>query len=188
MKKFTSREIHSLSFPQRMEYMKQGRMYSVVGVTALSMLMGACTEATPSADKPGAQATKTMAAALEAGHSVVSRDEGGKPNFLAGELGTLPEVVPGAATLQEAELAPAVAGVAPLFQLKSENLFLKRAYVDPQGDAHYRYGVRHNGLLVLGAELRLHARAGKVFAANTNIRAARSGFSNLLMRSAASRC
>ncbi len=150
--------------------MKPSNMYAVVGVSALSMLLGACTEAAPTADKPGTQGARTMKSALEAGHSVVSRDASGKPDFVLGDLGSLPPVALGAATLQEAELAPAVSGVAPLFQLKSENLFLKRAYVDPQGDAHYRYGVRHNGLLVLGAEVRLHARDGKVFAANTNVR------------------
>ena len=63
-----------------------------------------------------------------------------------------------------------IATVAPLLKLDPADLSFTKAYKDPQGDAHYRYGVRRNGIAVYGGELRLHARDGEVFAANTNAR------------------
>jgi vibriolysin len=138
----------------------------VIGVAALSMMMSACTEGNaPAGDKP--QGIRTLASAL--GNTVVDADEAGVARFIAGELGSLPETASPEAALS-ADLSPALASIAPQFRINPEDLVLKRAYTDAQGDIHYRYAVRHNGRAVFGGELLLHARAGKIFAANTNVR------------------
>ncbi|XXF77314.1 M4 family metallopeptidase [Myxococcaceae bacterium GXIMD 01537] len=150
--------------------MVQQRIRAVMGFTAMAMMMSACTEAgAPAQDKPAASST----AALEQGaqQNVVARDESNKPTFITGDLGAIPEPVGNSLALaREADFAPALSRVAPTFNLDTGNLFLKRAYVDREGDSHVRFGVRREGRLVLGAELRLHSRGGKVFAANTNVR------------------
>ncbi|QRK13939.1 M4 family metallopeptidase [Archangium violaceum] len=129
-------------------------------------MMGACTESNaPAGNKP--EATRTLASAL--GTNVVDADEAGVARFITGELGNVPELAsPGAALTTD--LGPTLASIAPQFRLDPANLVLKRAYTDAQGDTHLRYGVRHNGRAIYGGELRLHARGGKIFAANTNIR------------------
>jgi vibriolysin len=128
--------------------------------------MSACTEGNaPAGDKP--QGIRTLASAL--GNTVVDADEAGVARFIAGELGSLPETASPEAALS-ADLSPALASIAPQFRINPEDLVLKRAYTDAQGDIHYRYAVRHNGRAVFGGELLLHARAGKIFAANTNVR------------------
>jgi vibriolysin len=135
-------------------------------VAALSMMMSACTEgSTPAGDKP--QGIRTLASAL--GNTVVDADEAGVARFIAGDLGSLPEATSAEAALS-ADLSPVLASIAPQFRLDAANLTLKRAYTDAQGDLHYRYAVRHNGRAILGGELLLHARGGKIFAANTNVR------------------
>ncbi|WP_414641256.1 M4 family metallopeptidase [Archangium sp.] len=130
------------------------------------MMMSACTEgSTPAGDKP--QGIRTLASAL--GNTVVDADEAGVARFIAGDLGSLPEATSAEAALS-ADLSPVLASIAPQFRLDAANLTLKRAYTDAQGDLHYRYAVRHNGRAILGGELLLHARGGKIFAANTNVR------------------
>ncbi len=144
----------------------ENRIRGVIGVAALSMMMSACTEGNaPAGDKP--QGIRTLASAL--GNTVVDADEAGVARFVTGELGSLPETTSPEAALS-ADLSPALASIAPQFRLDPANLVLKRAYTDAQGDLHYRYGVKYNGRAIFGAELRLHARGGKIFAANTNVR------------------
>ncbi|HEX8434934.1 MAG TPA: M4 family metallopeptidase [Archangium sp.] len=144
----------------------ENRIRGVIGVAALSMMMSACTEgSTPAGDKP--QGIRTLASAL--GNTVVDADEAGVARFIAGDLGSLPEATSAEAALS-ADLSPVLASIAPQFRLDAANLTLKRAYTDAQGDLHYRYAVRHNGRAILGGELLLHARGGKIFAANTNVR------------------
>jgi vibriolysin len=135
------------------------------------MLMGACTEeSTPASGKPAG--VRTLASAL--GSTVVDMDGAGAALFITGELGSLPEA-PSAEAALTADLSPAIASIAPQLRLAPANLVLKRAYTDAQGDLHYRYDVRHNGRAILGGELRLHARDGKIFAANTNVRSDLTG-------------
>jgi vibriolysin len=144
----------------------ENRIRGVVGVAALSLMMGACTEGNaPAGDKP--QSTRTLASAL--GNTIVDADEAGVARFVTGELGTLPEF-PSAEAALTADLGPVLASIAPQFRIDPANLVLKRAYTDEQGDLHYRYGALYNGRPILGGELRLHARGGKIFAANTNVR------------------
>jgi vibriolysin len=131
------------------------------------MMMGACNENTaPAGDKPAG--VRTLASAL-GNNNIVDAEKDGTARFITGELGTLPASLSAEAALT-ADLGPALASIAPQFKLDPSNLILKRAYADAQGDLHYRYGVLHNGRAIIGGELRLHARAGKIFAANTNVR------------------
>ncbi len=144
----------------------ENRIRGVIGIAALSMMMGACNENTaPAGDKPAG--VRTLASAL--GNNIVDAEKDGTARFITGELATLPESLSAEAALT-ADLGPALAAIAPQFKLEPSNLILKRAYADAQGDLHYRYGVLHNGRAILGGELRLHARDGKIFAANANVR------------------
>ncbi|WP_308809567.1 M4 family metallopeptidase [Archangium lansingense] len=142
------------------------RIRGVMGVAALSLMMGACTEGnTTDNNKP--EAVRTLASAL--GNTVVDADSTGTARFITGDLGNLPELSSPEAALT-ADLSPVLASIAPQFKLDTNNLTLKRAYTDAQGDTHYRYAVSHNGRAIYGGELRLHARGGKIIAANTNVR------------------
>lgn len=137
------------------------RIRGVVSVTALSLLMSACTEGS-GLEGSKAEGVKTLASAL--GNNVVDKDEAGVARFIVGNLGNAP------ASSLAADLAPALATIAPQFRINQGDLRLKRSYKDAQGDEHYRYQVSHNGRAIYGGELRLHARAGKIIAANTNVR------------------
>ncbi|WP_163992112.1 M4 family metallopeptidase [Pyxidicoccus caerfyrddinensis] len=148
----------------------QNRVRGALGVAALSFLVGACNEAAPAA---GAKAPESGSRSqrLENGVNVIETDASGAPSFIGGDLGTLPVIdTVGAESLQAPQLASVIATVAPLLKLDPADLSFTKAYKDPQGDVHYRYDVTRQGLPVYGGELRLHARDGKVFAANTNVR------------------
>ncbi|NVJ24224.1 MULTISPECIES: M4 family metallopeptidase [Myxococcus] len=147
--------------------LKRGR--GVVGATLLCLTMGACTEASPPKDSKEAVNAKTSEA-LTGAHQVLAADKDSVPTFVNGPFGAAPTTEAALRGLQPATLAPVLARVAPLFKVKPEQLFLKKAYVGFDGDAHFRYGVRINGVEVMGAELRLHARDGQVFAANGDAR------------------
>ncbi|GHG66289.1 M4 family metallopeptidase [Comamonas sp. JC664] len=149
--------------------MVQKKVRGALGIAALSVVVG-CNESTPApeADKP----TDAEKAAVQgSGAKVVQKDKQDAPQFLTNLAIPLPEIPAGGPkALNDAALAPVVDAVAPMFRLDPTSLVFKKAYTDKQGDSHYRYSVRHNGIPVLGGELRLHARKGKVFAANTNVR------------------
>ncbi len=149
--------------------MVQKRMRGALGVAALSVVVG-CNESTPApeAEKP-TEAAKT--AALENGAKVIQTDRQQVAQYVTNLAIPLPEIpAAGPQALNASALAPVIDALAPTFRLDPNNLVFKKAYTDKQGDSHYRYAVRHNGTPVLGGELRLHARGGKVFAANTNVR------------------
>ncbi|WP_338052873.1 M4 family metallopeptidase [Pyxidicoccus trucidator] len=134
----------------------------------LSLLAGACTEATPPNSSKDAVVEKS-AAALD-GLQVVGVDEAAVPTFVTGPIGLVPTEAGAVHSLQASQLLPVLERVAPLFRLNPDDLYLKKSYVGFDGDAHFRYGVRRQGVEVLGGELRLHARNGAVFAVNTNMR------------------
>jgi vibriolysin len=134
----------------------------VIAVVALSWITGACTETPPKEEGSAA----VQRAALSEPHQVVGTDADAVPTFVTGAFG----VVPAGESFQAEALRPVLAQVAPLFRLDPASLYLKKAYTGFDGDQHFRYGVRHHGIDVLGAELRLHARDGQVFAVNTNAR------------------
>ncbi|TQF10052.1 M4 family metallopeptidase, partial [Myxococcus llanfairpwllgwyngyllgogerychwyrndrobwllllantysiliogogogochensis] len=147
--------------------LKRGR--GVIGATLLCLTLGACTEATT--PKEGKDAvSKKSSEALTGAHQVIAVDQDRVPTFVNGPFGAAPTSADALRGLQPATLAPVLARVAPLFKVKPEQLFLKKAYVGFDGEAHFRYGVRVNGVEVMGAELRLHARDGQVFAANGDAR------------------
>ena len=98
--------------------------------------------------------------------SVVDIDVTGMPSFVTGDLGPL-EV---AGEPHEADLRAALAAIAPAFRASPEELVLRRAYVDNIGDQHFRLSQTKNGLPVIGGELVLHARNGKIYAANGRAR------------------
>ncbi|RKG62674.1 peptidase [Corallococcus sp. AB011P] len=149
--------------------MYEKRVRGALGAAALSLMVGACTDGAPAANTEDANIQKASAN-LSAGQKVIAADSDAVPTFLTGSFGSVPapSAIQGIAAQQQ--LAPVLAGVAPLFRLNANDLFLKRAYVGFDGDTHYRYGVTQNGILVQDAELRLHARNGSVFAVNTNAR------------------
>ncbi|WP_338867594.1 M4 family metallopeptidase [Myxococcus stipitatus] len=101
---------------------------------------------------------------------MVATDRDSVPTFINGALGPAPTGREALQTFRPESLAPTLAKVAPLFRVSPEQLFLKKAYVGFDGDTHFRFGVRINDVEVMGAELRLHARDGQVFAANGDAR------------------
>ncbi|ATB50237.1 M4 family metallopeptidase [Corallococcus macrosporus] len=149
--------------------MVQKRVRGALGIAALSVVVG-CNESTPApeAEKPTDAA---KAATLENGARVILTDGQKVAQFVTGLSIDLPAIpAAGPKALNEAALAPVVSSLAPMFRLEPANLVFKKAHTDRQGDSHYRYAVKHNNLQVLGGELIVHARNGKVFAANTNVR------------------
>ena len=149
--------------------MYEKRVRGALGAAALSLMVGACTDGAPAANKEEANLQKASAN-LSAGQNVIAADTDAVPTFVTGSFGSVPapSAIQGIAAQQQ--LAPVLAGVAPMFRLDPSDLFLKKAYVGFDGDTHFRYGVTHNGILVRDAEVRLHARNGTVFAVNTNAR------------------
>ncbi|WP_326491679.1 M4 family metallopeptidase [Myxococcus stipitatus] len=111
-----------------------------------------------------------VSAAVFGGPEVLARDADQAATFVRGALGSVPRDAAAVRGIQADALAPVLAQVAPLFRVSPEQLFLKRAYVGPDGDAHFRFGVKVHDIVVKGAELRLHARDGQVFAANGDAR------------------
>ncbi|MFP2929810.1 M4 family metallopeptidase [Pyxidicoccus sp. 3LG] len=149
--------------------MSEKRLRGAVGLSMLSLLVGACTESTPREQKAPDAVVQQAPRALAEGLQVVSWDDD-VPTFITGPLGLVPTEAAAVKAVHAEQLLPALSQVAPLFRLAPEQLFLKKAYVGFDGDAHFRYGVRLNGIDVLGGELRLHARDGALIAANTNAR------------------
>ncbi|RKH58287.1 peptidase [Corallococcus interemptor] len=149
--------------------MYEKRVRGALGAAALSLMVGACTDGAPASNTEDANVQKASAN-LTAGQKVIAADSDAVPTFVTGSFGSVPapSAIQGIAAQQQ--LAPVLASVAPLFRLNPSDLFLKKAYVGFDGDTHYRYGVTKNGILVQGAEVRLHARNGSVFAVNTNAR------------------
>ncbi|NOK34498.1 peptidase [Corallococcus exercitus] len=149
--------------------MYEKRVFGALGAAALSLMVGACTDGAPAANTEDANVQKASAN-LSAGQKVIAADSDAVPTFVTGSFGSVPapSAIQGIAAQQQ--LAPVLAGVAPLFRLDPNDLFLKKAYVGFDGDTHFRYGVTKNGILVQDAEVRLHARNGTVFAVNSNAR------------------
>ncbi|WP_323381847.1 M4 family metallopeptidase [Myxococcus dinghuensis] len=140
-----------------------------LGVAVLCLAMGACTDANTPKEAPAPAAGKASAP-LAGGYEIVARDADQAATYVKGALGSVPREAAAVKASQADALAPVLAQVAPLFRVSPEQLFLKRAYVGSDGDSHFRFGVKVNDLVVMGAELRLHARDGQVFAANGDAR------------------
>ncbi|WP_426736106.1 M4 family metallopeptidase [Myxococcus faecalis] len=146
------------------------RVRGVLGVAALSFLVG-CNESTPAPEaKPQDTATKSAAALQLTGKKVVATDSSGVAKFITGDLGPAPQAAAGFAALGQADLAPVAALIAPQLNLDPADLVLKKTFTDRQGDGHVVYGVKVNNIPVLYGQLRLTTRGGKVIAASTNTR------------------
>ncbi|WP_426754570.1 M4 family metallopeptidase [Myxococcus sp. Y35] len=149
--------------------MVQKRVRGALGIAALSVVVG-CNESTP-APEAEKSSDVTKSAVLENGAKVVQKDRQQAAQFLTNLSIPLPEIsAAGPKALNASALAPVIDTLAPMFRLDPKNLVFEQGYLDKRGDSHYRYAVRHNNIAVLGGELRVHARNGKVFAANTNVR------------------
>lgn len=143
--------------------------WSVVGVLGVALLVAACTTTTEEETEEVVTSrddiTTAMAALPEA--KIVAVDDDGVPTFLAGDLGSTPQ---GLRSTTGADLAPVLANVTPVFRTSPDKLSFRQSATDTMGDLHYRFGGLRKGKDVIGAELLVHVRAGKVYAANGNVR------------------
>jgi Zn-dependent metalloprotease len=119
-------------------------------------------------DHTGPNIDEDVAIALSALPRVeVTAAENGVPTFIRGDLG----FVSTQRQITEADLAPAMDMLAPVFRLESGNLRLLRATEDGLGLKHARYAQTKNGLEVIGGELLVHVdHDGSVYAVNGNAR------------------
>ncbi|NTX36571.1 M4 family metallopeptidase [Myxococcus sp. CA033] len=142
----------------------------VLGVVVLGVSLGACADTRTPEDRPDGVAESRAPLPRSEEIQVIAVDADSIPTFVNGAFGQVPSNPDAVRGIEAEALSPVIARVAPLFRVKPEQLFLKKAYVGFDGDAHFRFGVRVNGVEVMGAELRLHARDGQVFAANGDVR------------------
>jgi vibriolysin len=97
---------------------------------------------------------------------VVDSDGTGTPDYVAGNLGDLAV----AEILEDTDFDAALAAIAPVFRASAEDLVLRRATTDVQGDHHFRFAQTKDGRRVIGGEIVLHVRGGMIFAANGSAR------------------
>lgn len=101
---------------------------------------------------------------------VVDVDEAGVPSFVTGNLGRLiltADIDPAAL---EAAVSDSMATISPVLRIRPENLALRAIQTDREGDQHLRFAQFRNGLEVLGGELLVHVREGRIFAFNGGVR------------------
>ncbi len=97
---------------------------------------------------------------------VVAVDAEGVATFVTGDLGSAPR----APSLGQTAMSGVLSGIAQHFRMSEANLVLRSEQHDALGDTHYRFGQKKNGRDVIGAELIVHARDGRVYAANGTVR------------------
>jgi vibriolysin len=144
--------------------------FAVVGVLGLGLLAAACTAAPEESSEDVVTSRDDVSAALAQlpDAKIVAVDDDGVPTFLSGNLG---QTAPGLLRSNTgADLAPVLATVTPVFRTTPDKLSFRSSALDPQGDQHYRFGATRKGKAVIGAELLVHVRNGKVYAANGNVR------------------
>jgi vibriolysin len=91
----------------------------------------------------------------------------GVPYFIQGELGQVPPVSTQRSGEDSEAVRAALRNIAPVFELKSQDLVFWRATVDAGGHRHLRFQQTLHGLRVVGGELRLHVDSeGLIYAAN----------------------
>ncbi|WP_224365273.1 M4 family metallopeptidase [Hyalangium versicolor] len=106
------------------------------------------------------------------GVSVLSTQRDGTPDFIKGHLGTASASARGLAAADvKATVKAALASIAPVYRLHTEDLVFQRMTVDEQGHQHLRFSQLKNGFPVIGGELLLHVDPdGVVYAANGSAR------------------
>lgn len=149
------------------------RTFRGFSVASIILSMAACQGVDDGQEKSGQkQPTTDIQAALAAlpRAEVVDVDEAGIPSFITGELGSLD--IRGNVTSPEMQvsLRNAVATLSPVMRLHPDDLTLRNAHVDNEGDTHLRFAQFRNGLEVLGGELIVHVRNGRIFAFNGGAR------------------
>ncbi|WP_244982186.1 M4 family metallopeptidase [Corallococcus exercitus] len=148
------------------------RLLKTIGAAWLGVALTACgtqgstgeeTQA-PEQEKSGEDIQSSLNAL--AGAQVVGVHADGIPDNITGELGRM------ARTLNTLDASrQALAGVAPAFRLNPDDMVLRKASTDEQGNQHLRFKQTKNGLEVIGGELVVHVRPdGTVFRANGSAR------------------
>jgi vibriolysin len=144
------------------------------GFTTASIIlsMAACQGVDDGQDRPGVKPGLDIQAALSAlpRAEVVDVDAAGVPSFITGELGALDLRGDLASPEMAVSLRSAVSTLSPVMRLKADDLTLRNTHVDNEGDTHLRFAQFRNGLEVLGGELLVHVRAGRIFAFNGGAR------------------
>lgn len=149
------------------------RLLKTIGAAWLGVALTACgtqgstgdeTQA-PQQEKSGEDIQSALNA-LGGGAQVLGVHADGIPDSIRGELGRVERTL---TTLQSSRQA--VAGVAPAFRLNADDMVLRKANTDEQGNQHLRFTQTKNGLEVIGGELVVHVRPdGSVFGANGSAR------------------
>lgn len=148
------------------------RLLKTIGAAWLGVALSACgtqgstgdeTQA-PEQEKSGEDIQSTLNAL--GGAQVLGVHADGIPDSIRGELGRMDLKVNTLAGGRNA-----LAGVAPAFRLNAEDMVLRKARTDEQGNQHLRFTQTKNGLQVIGGELVVHVRPdGTVFRANGSAR------------------
>ncbi|HEX8818874.1 MAG TPA: M4 family metallopeptidase [Archangium sp.] len=99
---------------------------------------------------------------------VLETHRDGTPAFIKGELGQATGIGPDSApSAVQRGMRDALSTIAPLFQLRAEELVLRRVSPDEQGHLHLLYDQTQNGLEVVYSQLRVHLdETGRVYAVN----------------------
>jgi len=100
-----------------------------------------CQVADEGSDDQGEKSGLDIQVALEAlpGARVVDVDQSGIPNFISGRLGRVELKEDLAAPESKASLSGILRAIGPVFRAEPENLVLRRAHTDAQGDQHLRF-------------------------------------------------
>jgi Zn-dependent metalloprotease len=134
-------------------------------VLSLGLALGACAETgAPDDDAPGPDGIHDAIAQLPR-VDAVEQGARGRPFFVAGELGRVD--VPADLAGTHAQLAPALARLAPVFRMRASDLVPMSMHVDETGTSHIRYRQARHGLPVIGGELIVHLDADGVVSAAT---------------------
>ncbi|RKH44253.1 peptidase M4 [Corallococcus interemptor] len=148
------------------------RLLKTIGAAWLGVALTACgTQGStgdevqaPEQEKSGEDIQSTLNAL--GGAQVLGVHADGIPDSIRGELGRVERTLTTLAASRQA-----VAGVAPAFRLNPDDLVLRKANFDEQGNQHLRFTQTKNGLEVVGGELVVHVRPdGSVFGANGSAR------------------
>ncbi|MCE9671656.1 M4 family metallopeptidase [Myxococcus stipitatus] len=153
------------------------RVLKTIGAAWLGVALAACgTVESPGeeAKAPDAKSGGDIQASLGKlpAVGVASVHADGIPDTIVGELGKI-ERTRSALSVGHAAFAaaPALQGIAPIFRLNPDDMFLDSARTDAQGIQHLRYNQTKHGLEVVNQQLVIHVgKDGNVFAANGSAR------------------
>jgi len=141
-------------------------------VASIILAMAACQGVDDGQEKSELKSGLDIQASLSAlpRAEVVDVDEAGVPSFISGDLGSLDLRGDVASPEMAVTLRNAVSTLSPVMRLKADDLTLRNSHVDNEGDTHLRFAQFRTGLEVLGGELLVHVRGGRIFAFNGGAR------------------